>query len=316
MAYKNRVRYLIAAGLAALPGWAVAAECPAGFPAKPLNFLVGFGPGGGTDLIARSIASAIEQKNGWKIIIENKPGAGGGTLAMGLKTASPDGYAVGVAATDSVALVPFTNPDTRFSYSDFDYPASAMQIAFGLVASADRPFGTLEEFIAYTRSRGRSTISTSGIGHDLIVRKIAEHFGVNIVPIAGSGAAEAMRDALGGHVDATLQGTLHVEQIKTGKMRQLASAIDRRVDYAPDSKTLRESGVNVTVNSHTIFMMPKGVPKPIKTCLEQVLDEAVKSPIYAGLMVKLQNQALNLGPDGTYRLIERVWAEYKEFLKK
>lgn len=302
--------------MAASPGSAVAADCPAGFPSKPVSFLVSFGPGGGTDLIGRSIAAAIEQKNGWKVVVENKPGAGGGTVAVALKGMRPDGYTIVVAATDTVALVPFTNPDVRFAYSDFDYPASAMQINFGFVASADRPFGTLEEFIAYARSKGRATVSTSGIGHDLIVKKMAEHFGVNLVPIAGSGAAEAMRDALGGHVDATIQGTLHVEQIKTGKMRQLASLIDQRVDYAPQSKTLRESGLNVVLDSHTIFMLPKGVPQPVKTCLEQVLDEAVKSQIYLQLMAKLQNKPLNLGPEGTYRLIERVRAEYKDFLKK
>jgi tripartite-type tricarboxylate transporter receptor subunit TctC len=294
----------------------LAAECPAGFPSKPINLLIGFGPGGGTDLIGRVVAAAIEQKRGWKVVVENRPGAGGGTMAVALKSVAPDGYTIGVAATDSVSLVPYTTPNSQYNFKDFSYPGSGMQINYGLVAAADRPYGSLEEFIAYAKKKGRATISTTGVAQDIIVKKIAAKFGANLVPIAGGGAAEAMTDALGGHVDAALQGTLHVEQIKSGKMRQLASLIDRRVPYAPDSKTLRESGLEYDLEGHTIFMTPKALPQPLLACLGDAIDEAIKSKPYLGLMTKLNNDALNLGQPGTFNHVERVAHENQEYFRK
>ena len=307
---------LATTALVALSGFASAAECPAGFPDKPIRFVVGFGAGGGTDAIGRSIAAAMEQGQGWTVVVENRPGASGGVMAAGLKVADPDGYSIGMAGTDVVSVGPYTNKDATYTYKDFDYLGSAMQINFGLVALTDAPFDTLEELVEYAREKGRATISTSGVSQTVAIGIIAEHFGVNLISVPGKGAADALKTALGGHVDATTQGSQHVQQIQAGDMKQLASLIANRVPYAPDSMTLMESGIDLSLEAHTTFLIPKGVDPEIKTCLEGAIDDAVHSDSYGELMSKFSNQALNLGPEGTLAVIEKMVAVYKVALAK
>lgn len=307
---------LATTALVAFGGYVAAADCPAGFPDKPIRFIVGFGAGGGTDAIGRAVAAAIEQQQGWTMVVENRPGASGGVMAAGLKVAKPDGYTIGMAGTDTVSVGPYQNPDATYTYEDFDYLGSAMQINFGLVALADAPFDTLEELVEYAREKGRATISTSGVSQTVAVGIIAEHFGVNLISVPGKGAADALKTALGGHVDATTQGSQHVQQIKAGDMKQLASLIAKRVSYAPDSKTLIESGIDLSLEAHTTFYIPKGMDGAIRTCLEGALDDAVHSDSYGDLMAKFSNKALNLGPEGTLAVIVKMAAIYKAAFAK
>jgi tripartite-type tricarboxylate transporter receptor subunit TctC len=280
-------------------GVAGAADCPDGFPAGPIQMLVGYGAGGGTDAIARALATAMENQQGWTVVVDNRPGAGGGVMAAMLMNMAPDGQTIGVGATGTIALNPYESADTPYTYEDFDYLGSAMQIYYGLVALSDKPYSTLEEFMEYARENGGATISTGGKSQEILISQIAEHYDVELIPVPGKGAADALQQALGGHVDATTQGTQHVQQIKAGDMKQLASIIDRRVDYAPDSPTLIELGLDAKIDGQTIFIVPTGVDRPVLTCLEQAVDEAVQSESYGKLMVRLENEPLNLGPEGT-----------------
>lgn len=303
-------------GTTCAAGTAWSAECPDGFPQKPIDFLVGFGAGGGTDAIARAIAAAIEAQQGWTVVVDNRPGAGGGVMAASLKNADADGYTVGVAGTDTVAIVPYTSPDAQFTWDDFGYLGSGMQINYGLVTRADRPYSTLEDFIDYAKENGRATVSVGGTNQEVLVKQLGEHFGVSLVAVPGKGAAAALQEALGGHVDATTQGSQHVQQIQSGDMKQLASLIDKRVDYAPDSKTLAESGLDpsVAMQAFTILMVPKDVDEAVQTCLAGAVDEAVGSDTFAKLMSNFNNKAINLGPEGVADVVRLSAANYEKVL--
>lgn len=307
----------VAACATALSGSpAEAATCPAGFPNKPIRFVVGFGAGGGTDLIGRTIANAIEKQQKWTIVVENKPGANGGGMAVWLKGQPADGYIVGVIGTDAIAINPAQN-NVGYTWQDFDYLGSGMQTWLGLVALSDRPYSDLAGLVAYAKDKGRATIAVAGINQEVLVRQLADEYKVNLVAIPGAGAAEAMTSALGGHVDATTQGTLHVAQIKSGKMKQLASVIDRRVPYAPDSGTLAQQGSKAEpLNSHTMLIAPRGLPEQIKTCLKDAIDAAVKTPEYKAQMDKFENEALNLGEEGNRDLNARLADFYTKMLAK
>ncbi|CAH1693991.1 Tripartite tricarboxylate transporter substrate binding protein [Hyphomicrobiales bacterium] len=295
---------------------AQASTCPQGFPSKPIRFVVGFGAGGGTDLIARSIASAIEKQQKWTIVVENKPGANGGAMAVWLKSQPADGYVVGILGTDAIAINPAQN-NTGYTWQDFEYLGSGMQTWLGLVALSDRPYSDLAGLIAYAKEKGRATVAVAGINQEVLVRQLAQEYNVSLVPIPGAGAAEAMTSALGGHVDATTQGTLHVAQIKSGKMKQLASIIDRRVPYAPDSPTLAEQGSKAEpLNSHTTLITPRGLPEAVKSCLKQALDDAIRTPEYKAQMDKFENEPLNLGEQGNRDLNARLADFYMKVLAK
>lgn len=298
--------------LLAVPALAQAAECPDGYPNKPVEFVVAYGAGGGTDAIARTLAAAVEEQQGWTVPVSNRPGAGGAVMTTAMKDMAPDGYVIGVGATNPIVVDPYARDGVDYEWTDFYYPGSAMEVLFGLVALEEKPFDDLEELIEYARENGRATISTSAIHLEKLVREIGDHYGVELVPIPGQGSADALQKALGGHVDATIQGSQHIQQIAAGNMVQLATLTTSRVPYAPDVKTLEEYGTGLSSSAYTIFVMPKGVPDELKTCIEGVLDEAINSEAYQDLMVKFDNQALNLGSEGLTKLIEKEANRYQK----
>ncbi len=295
---------------------ASAQECPEGYPSGPVEFVVAYAAGGGTDAIARTLAAEIEESQGWTVPVSNKPGAGGGVMMTGLLGAKPDGLTVGVGSTNTVTLDPYANQGMPFTWESFDYPATAMSVTFGLVALEDAPYDTLEEFIEYAREKGKATISTSAMALEIAVERIGEHYGVNLVPIPGNGASDALQSALGGHVDATIQGSQHIQQIEAGKMKQLSTLVEERVSYAPDTKTTFESGVNVTAGAYVLVVLPKGVDPAIQSCLETVFAEAIESDAYNTLMENLDAVPANLGKDKTLEFIKKQAAEYQDAFAK
>jgi tripartite-type tricarboxylate transporter receptor subunit TctC len=293
-----------------------AANCPAGFPGKPIRVTVGFAAGAGTDAIARGISERIAEQQKWTVVVENRPGNGGGTMLVQLKAQAADGYQLGVASTDAVSFNPAAAA-VGYAHEDFDYLGSAMQLWVGLVALKTKPFHDLPSFLDYAKKSGRATISTGGPNQELMVRQLNEQYGTNIVAIPGTGAAEAMTAALGGHVDASMQATLHIAHIKSGNMNQLASLIDRRVPYAPDSKTLGEYGATAApLELFTIFVAPKGLSPALKTCLGEALASAVASAEFKTLTEKIDNEPVNLGEARLKEMVASRSNYYRGVLKK
>jgi tripartite-type tricarboxylate transporter receptor subunit TctC len=282
---------------------ALAATCPEGYPSKPINFYVGFAAGGGTDAIGRTIASSIETAQGWTIVVENKPGAAAGVMNLSLKSMPADGYHIGVSSSESMVYNP-ANGDLGYTYDEFEYLGSGMDSWNSFVALSTAPYDDIAGFVEYAREKGMATVSLAGFNQQLVVEQIAEQFGVNLVAVPGAGASESMMTALGGHVDATMQATLHIPELKSGNMKQLASLTNRRLPYAPDSGTLEEQGSTaIPIVSATTFIAPKGLDPALKTCLQEVIDEAVKSPEFKALTDKYDNEPVNLGEAA---LIEQI----------
>ena len=281
----------------------LAATCPEGYPTKPITFYVGYAAGGGTDAIGRSIASSMEAAQGWTIIVENRPGAASGVMNLSLKSMAADGYHIGVGASEAFVYNP-ANGDLGYTYDEFEFLGSAMDSWNSFVALSSAPFDDIESFVAYAREKGMATVSLAGFNQQLVVEQLAEQYGVNLVAVPGAGASESMMTALGGHVDATMQATLHIPELKSGNMKQLASLTNRRLPYAPDSATLEEQGATaIPIVSATTFIAPKGLDAAIKSCLQEVIDAAVKSPEFKALTDKYDNEPVNLGETA---LIEQI----------
>lgn len=314
----TRIKFVLATGVAlvATSGIAAAASCPDGFPSKPVNFIVGYGAGGGTDLAARKVASTIEEMSGWTVVVDNKPGASGAVMATGVMKGAPDGYTIGVATNTTMAIVPNQRENIEYTFEDFGFVGTGMLLNYGLAALSDRPYKTLEEFVEYARENGRATVSTGSASYQVAMEAVADAFDVKIVAIPTKGSSAALKDALGGHVDATVQGTVHVAQIKAGEMVQLATLTDQRAAYAPDAKTLRESGVDLSIEGHIVFFMNGNTPADIQTCLGETFAEAVASETYSDFMAKQETSASNLGPEGTKAFLSEANDFYKAYFAK
>lgn len=283
---------------------AAALDCPAGYPSKPINFYVGFAAGGGTDAIGRSIAQSLENAHGWTIVVENKPGAAAGVMNLSLKNMAADGYHIGVSSSESMVWNPSTG-DLGYHWTDFEFLGSAMDSWNSFVALSTAPFDDIESFVGYAKEKGMATVSLAGFNQQLVVEQLSEQYGVNIVPVQGAGASESMMTALGGHVDATMQATLHIPELKSGNMKQLASLTNRRLPYAPDSGTLAEQGAKaIPIVSATTFIAPAGLDPQLKSCLQEAINQAVKSPEFKQLTDKYDNEPVNLGETALLEQIE------------
>lgn len=307
---------IVSATACLLANAALASECPDGFPSDNVSFQVGFGAGGGTDTVARKVASDLEMATGWTVVVENMPGASGGVMARGLTKKNPDGLTIGVVSNTTVAINPHVNPDIGYTHEDFKYLGTGMVLNYGLVTLEENPYDTLEEFVAMAKEKGRATVSVGASSHTIAVDAIAEHFGIRLVSIPGKGSAAALQEALGGHVDATIQGTQHVPQIKAGKMVQLATLTENRAVYAPDAKTLQESGVDLSIEGHIIFIAPKETPDDIAACLASHIMDVTTSDDYADYMEGLEASAGNMGAQGTTDWVASASAFYGDRLAK
>ncbi|MEQ9815459.1 MAG: tripartite tricarboxylate transporter substrate binding protein [Azospirillaceae bacterium] len=309
---------LLSVGMAAVsvPAGAQIADCPAGFPDGPITMQVGYAAGGGTDTVARSFANHLEQMTGWTVVVENVPGAAGGVMATGLLSAPADGSIIGAGTSTTLAISPYELPDIQYAWDDFRYLGTGMALNYALVALEEKPYDTLEEFIDWAREQGRATISVGSVSYEIAVREIARHFDVNLIPIPSGGSSSALRDALGNHVDATVQGTAHVSQLEAGTMVQLATLTSERASYAPDAMTLLESGMDFSLDGHIIFFVPGDTPDDITTCLADALHAVTESESYTQVMSDLQTRANNLGPEGTEAFLADAAAFYEVALSQ
>jgi len=291
------------AAMALMSQGALAATCPEGFPERPINFYVGFAPGGGTDSIARTIAQAIEQAEGWTIVVENRPGAASAVMAQSLLNMAPDGYAIGLGSSDTLVWNPSAG-DLDFHYSDFTFLGSAMDSWNSFAALSTAPFDDIASLVEYAREAGQATVAVAGFNQTLVIEQLAKQYEINLVAVPVAGSSESMMLTLGGHVDATIQGVAHLAELASGNMKQIASVTSHRLPYTPDSPTLEEQGATaLPIQSVTVLMAPGGMPEDIRTCLQEAVDEAVNSETYKALMVTFNNQALNRGPEGVLELI-------------
>lgn len=295
---------------------AYANSCPEGYPGGNINFLVGYGAGGGTDTVARRVASDIEAATGWTIVVDNRPGASGGVMARGLLDGDADGMTVGVVSNTTVAINPHVNADIGYTHDDFAYLGTGMVLNYGLVALTDAPYDSLEEFVDYARDKGRATISVGASSHTIAVDTLAEHFDIDLVAVPGKGSAAALQEALGGHVDATIQGAAHVPQIEAGKMVQLATLTANRAAYAPDTMTAVESGVDLSIEGHIIFIMNDDTSAELQTCLAGALETVTSSDAYVEFLAGRSAVPGNMGPDGTGKWVADASAFYAERLAK
>lgn len=238
------VRCATALAMAAAPPCALA---QAAFPIKPMRILIGFVPGGFTDLAGRMVAQGLTEALGQQVIAENRPGANGGIAAELTARAAPDGYTFYMASPGHT-----TNPilQSKSQYDpvkDFTPLSLVADIPNVLVIHPSVPSRTLKELLALARARPvYLTQASSGIGSpghlsgELLQMMTQVKF--THVPYKGSGAA--LTDLLGGHVDLSFPSTAAaLPHAAAGRLRVLGITSSRRSQAYPDVPTLHEAGV-------------------------------------------------------------------------
>lgn len=237
------------------------------YPTRPVRVIVGFAPGGGTDLIARFIAQKLADSLGQPFVVENKPGAGGLLGAEAGVRSAPDGYTL-VMISGSYAVMPSLH---RLSFDPVGDISPIVQVAEEpqlLVAYPGLPARSLQEVIALAkRNPGTLTYASSGQGSvsHLSMAFLCAATGIQLLHVPYKGTGPALTDTLAGQTSLFLSGTAPLlPHVRSGKLRALAVTTVKRNPALPDVPTLGESGLA----GHDLVLWhgligPKGMPRSI-----------------------------------------------------
>ncbi len=277
----DRRIFVASAGAAALTPWNASAQgaWPAG---RSIKITVPFPPAGATDVLGRIMADRFGAYWGTRVVVENKPGAGGNIGAEQVARAAPDGdniliFSVGMA----------TNPHlyqnmTYDPIKDFDPVSLIAMVPNILIAGKHTPYNTIQEFVAFAKANpGKVTYGSSGIGTSLhlageLFNKLT---GAKMQHVPYRGAALAIQDLLAGQIDVVLDNiTSALPQARAGAVKGLAITTAKRSQHAPELTPIAEVVPGFDVTSWFALFVPKGTPRPIIDRMQQDVRKALEEP--------------------------------------
>ena len=280
--WKMTRRALVAAAIGGIAVGSVGMALAQDYPTKPVTLVVGFPPGGSTDIVARIIAENMTKTLGQPVVVENRPGASGTVGIAHVANSDPDGYTLGVSGVGASILVSAMGRDAGY---DIDEQLDIIGVmgTLGLVIASrkDLEQNTLEELFAYAKENpGEVTFGTSGIGTPghLGMEYLLSLADVEMLHIPYQGSAPQMNDALGGHVDLVLLPTPEgTEQVRGGGLKALAVTSPERDVLLPDVPTVAESGFDgYTATLWNLLVTAKGTPADVQARLSEALNAAMQ----------------------------------------
>ena len=281
----------LACGLAA-PGFAQQ------FPAKEVQIIIPYAPGGATDLVFRALAASTQKYLGKAVVVVNRAGGGGAVGFTEVAQAKPDGYTL-VSIITPVTILPH-QVKTAFTYQSFAPIINVVQDPAMLQVRADAPWKTLDEFLGYARANpGMITVGNSGAGGGvhLIALAFEKAAGVKLNHIPFAGGGPSVTALLGGHVHAVSvsppEGIAHV---KGGKLRIMALFSESRMADFPAVPTVREQGINFSMGQWRGLAAPKGTPPEVIRVLHDAFKKGMEDPAFIKNAADMSVALAYIGP--------------------
>ena len=250
------------------------------FPEKPIKLVVGYSPGGMSDLTTRMLAGLASEYLGQPVVVVNKPGASASIGAAEVATSKPDGYTLGSIVMGPYLLSPFLLTVNYDPLKSLEPLLEFTAAPYGICVLNNAPWESYRELIEFARKNpGKLSVSTAGVGTNqhIAFEWIAKQEKIQWKHVPYPGGAPASAALLGGHVKATFGSGSHTSFVESGKFRLLASYSDTRYSVHPKVPTLKELGYDVPPSSAYFIAPPKGVPEPILKTLEDAFGKAANS---------------------------------------
>jgi tripartite-type tricarboxylate transporter receptor subunit TctC len=266
---------------------AASAQVPAGepqkpdYPTRPVRVIVGFAPGG-SDVPARMLAQKLADKLGQPFVVDNRPGASGVLGTEITSKAPPDGYTINFM-TASHAVTPTYYEKLPYDpIKDFASIGSVGSVPFTLAVNPSMPANNVKEFVAVARSKpgqlNYASPGTGSIGH-LANELLAKQTGIKVTHVAYKGTGPAVTAVLAGEVQFMMPNLIGaLPHAKSGKLKLLAIAAEKRSPQSPDTPTLAESGVK-DAESGTWYgiLAPRGTPAAVVQFLNREINAQLAS---------------------------------------
>ena len=250
----------------------------AGWPTKPIHFIVPLAPGGAIDFIARAVGEVMQRSANQQIVVENRTGAGG-TIGMdaAMKSA-PDGYTV-LITNDNAASAP------HIMNLSYDYTKQLQPVCYlgrqsqFLAVHSSLGISTVKELVEYVKKNPGLGYASSGVGSNQHVAGewFAKEAGIKIEHVPYRGAGQAINDLIAAHVKIALLGpTALFPHYKAGTIKLLAHTGSKRSPILPEIPTLEESGYKVVLDAWYAAFVPAGTPPAIVSKLNEKMNQALK----------------------------------------
>lgn len=296
------------------------ARAQQGYPARPIRWVVGYPPGGTTDVLARLIAEPLSRRLGQQVYIENRPGAGNNIGTDAVVKADPDGY--------TILLVNPANGinTTLYKKLNFDFVRDIAPVA-GITRSPNimevtpsLPVKTVAEFIAYAKANpGKVNMASSGIGTS--VHMSGELFkkmtGVDMVHVPYRGAGPALTDMLSGQAHVLFDNLpSSIEHVRAGGLRALAVTTAERSPALPDVPTVAETVPGYEASAWFGVGAPRRTPPELIARLNREINDVLSDPATARKLANLGGAPLRLSPEEFGKVIvdeTEKWKKVVEF---
>ena len=282
------------------------------WPERPIDLIVAYSPGGGTDVTARTLQPLLEKELGQKVVVVNRPGAGGEVGHAAIAEADPDGYTIGILNLPPMLTIPITR-DAAFKADDFTPVAGLVQDPSAISVPASSPFQTLDDLVAYARENpGAVTIGTTGVGTDdhLAMRYLADAADIELTHVPFAGAGPARTAMIGGHVSAAALNLGEAMPAATeGQVRILAQFGDSTSELAPDVPTAKSLGYDVEMLSERGVGLPAGVDPAIVERLAAAIETVAKDDEFRARNADLYTEV-------AYKPTEAFQAHIKELQQR
>jgi tripartite-type tricarboxylate transporter receptor subunit TctC len=317
MASRRTAICLIAIGLSmtASIGTALAAE----YPTRPVKWVVGYPPGGATDIIARLIGQRLSEKLGQQFVIENKPGAGNNIATESVVNAEPDGYTVLlVNPANYINATLYTN--LKFNLVRDIAPVAAFnRVPNVMTVAKDVPAKTVAEFIAYVKANP-DKVNMASSGNGTSVHLSGEMFmmmsGVKMLHVPYRGAAPAITDMLGGQTQLIFDNMPSIIQhIRAGSLRALAVTSTARSPLLPDVPTVADTIPGYEATALFGMGAPKKTPPEIIAKLNAEINAVLAEPAIKAKLTDLGGEPLIGSPEDFGKMIVAETEKWEKVVK-
>jgi len=305
----------------ALCGFAAGAADQGGYPTRPIRLIVPFPPGGGTDILSRLVANKLNERAGWQVVVDNRPGAGGNIGLDAAAKANPDGYTMVTGQTSNLTINPSLYSKLPYdSLRDFTPVSVIASSPIAIMVSAKAPYKSFADLLAAAKAKpGELTFASTGngtVGH-LTGELLQRTAGVKMIHVPYKGAAQAFPDLLGGRIHVFLASLeTAIPQMKAGTIRTLAITSLQRVPVLPDIPTVAESGIK-GFETTTWFgiLVPKATPQPIVARLSDEITKALDAPDVRERMAANGGATVKTGPAAFDALIRSELPKWSRVVK-
>lgn len=288
-----RRSFVISSLLMPLVTWADA------YPSKPIEWVVPYAAGGGTDVVARVLSEPMGKALGQSIIVVNKPGAATNIGADAVARAKPDGYTILTGDTGTLAANPYLYKKLSYN-AEKDFAPVGLLVRFPmlLVVNSQLPVNNYAEFVEWAKQQAKGvSYGTPGAGspHHLAIELLRLQSGLNFVHIPYRGSAPAVQDVVAGQLPFMFVDTAAgIQHVQGGKIRAIAVASPARLPTLPDVPTLDEQGLKgFEAYAWQGIVAPAATPKERVAKLSDALQSALKQ---ADIVAKLEGMALEVTP--------------------